>query len=218
MNTMHENMALFQKIMDLLEQHFGFNCEIVLHDLTGDYNHSIIDIRNGHITGRKLGDCGSNLGLEVLRGTVVNGDRYNYVTHTRDAKVLRTSSTYFRNDENQVIGSLCINTDITETVRYEAYLHANNNYSLMPEEKTEVFATDVRQLLEYFIMEGQQMIGVQANQMNQEQRLQFLKYLDDKGAFLITKSSERICETMGVSKAVLYSLLNKLHNSAREGE
>ena len=84
-----------KKLLDMMENHFGKNNEIVLHDLTKDYNHTIIDIRNGHITGRSIGDCGSNLGLEVLRGTVVNGDRYNYITHTKDGKVLRSSSMYF---------------------------------------------------------------------------------------------------------------------------
>ena len=149
------DVAVIKKIMDLLEKQFGRNCEVVLHDLTKDYNHTIIDIRNGHVTGRKIGDCGSNLGLEVLRGSVVNGDRYNYITHTKDGKVLRSSSVYFYNDNNKVIGSLCINLDITEELRFENYLKARNNYSLDVNEDKEVFATDVKQLLEHFISEGQ---------------------------------------------------------------
>ena len=85
MKSIDEQKELFTKILDMLEQHFGQSCEIVLHDLTREYDHTIVDIRNGHITGRKVGDCGSNLGLEVLRGTVVNGDRFNYISHTTDA-------------------------------------------------------------------------------------------------------------------------------------
>lgn len=218
MESINDAMPLFQKLMDLLEQHFGYNCEIILHDLTGDYEHTIVDIRNGQITGRKVGDCGSNLGLEVLRGTNLNGDRYNYITHTRDAKVLRSSSTYFRNSKNEVIGCLCINSDITEALRYESYLHANNNYHLDNEQKNEVFATDVRQLLEHFLLEGQRIVDKPANLMTREEQLQFLKYLDDNGAFLITKASERVCEFMGISKSMLYTLLNKLHNGKEPAE
>lgn len=211
MDNIAENRELLEKIMDLLEKHFGYNCEIILHDLTGDYNHTIVDIRNGHITGRRVGDCGSNLGLEVLRGTNVDGDRYNYVTHTRDAKVLRSSSIYFRNDENKVIGSLCINSDITESVRYEAYLHESNSCATNTEEqKTEVFATDVRQLLEHILLEGQRMIGKPAAQMSREDHMRFLQYLDENGAFLITKSNERVCEFLGISKYMLYSILDKV--------
>jgi len=201
-----------RKIMDLLEKQFGRNCEVVLHDLTKDYNHTIIDIRNGHVTGREIGDCGSNLGLEVLRGSVVNGDRYNYITHTKDGKVLRSSSLYFYNEKNKVIGSLCINLDITEELRFENYLKARNNYSLDINEDKEVFATDVKQLLEHFITEGQRIVGKPIVLMDRGEKLQFLKYLDDAGAFLITKSSERIIQLMGISKGTLYSYLEILRN------
>jgi predicted transcriptional regulator YheO len=34
---------------------FGENCEVVIHDLTEDEEHSIIYIENGHVTGRKVG-------------------------------------------------------------------------------------------------------------------------------------------------------------------
>lgn len=210
MESIEENRELLEKMMNLLEQQFGYQCEVVLHDLTGDYDHTIVDIRNGHITGRRVGDCGSNLGLEVLRGTSVDNDRFNYITHTPDAKVLRSSSIYFRNSQNKVIGSLCVNVDITESVRYESYLHAQNNYTVDPEQKSEVFASDVRQLLEHFLLEGHKQIGKPVEQMTKEDRTQFLKYLDENGAFLITKSSERVCEFLGISKYMLYSLLDKL--------
>jgi predicted transcriptional regulator YheO len=202
---------LLKKIMDLLEKQFGRNCEIVLHDLKKDYNHTIVDIRNGHVTGRKIGDCGSNLGLEVLRGSVENGDRFNYITHTKDGKVLRSSSIYFYED-SKAIGSLCINLDITEELRYENFLKAKNNYSLDINEDKEFFASDVKQLLEYFISEGQRLVGKPIVLMDRNERLQFLKYLDDAGAFLITKSSERIIQLMGISKGTLYSYLEILRN------
>ncbi len=205
---------MIKKIMDMLEMQFGSNCEVVLHDLTKDYNHTIIDIRNGHVTGRNVGDCGSNLGLEVLRGSVVdNGDRYNYITHTKDGKVLRSSSVYFYNEDNKVIGSLCVNFDITEELRFENYLKARNNYSLGASDDKEVFATDVKQLLEHFISEGQRLVGTPIVLMDRNERLQFLKYLDDAGAFLITKSSERVIQLMGISKGTFYSYLEILHNN-----
>ena len=218
MKSIDEQKELFTKILDMLEQHFGQSCEIVLHDLTREYDHTIVDIRNGHITGRKVGDCGSNLGLEVLRGTVVNGDRFNYISHTTDAKILRSSSIYFHDDQQRTIGSICINTDITESVRCEAYLHALNNYSLQTNEKPEIFATDVKQLLEHFLQEGERLVGKPAALMDKADRNQFLQYLDANGAFLITKSSERVCEFLGISRYTLYSCLEKLRRHGKNPE
>ena len=39
------------QILDLLEAHFGSSVEFVVHDLTLNYEHTIVDIRNGEITG-----------------------------------------------------------------------------------------------------------------------------------------------------------------------
>ena len=110
------------RLVDMLEQQLGKNTEIVLHDLRNGYEHTIVDIRNGNITGRKVGGTGSNLGLEVLKGTYGNGDRYSYVTKLPDGRYLRSSSLYIRDSNGNTIGCLCINTDITETLKFEQVL------------------------------------------------------------------------------------------------
>ena len=74
MKSIYDEWDFFKRLLDMLEQQLGTNTEILLHDLTKDYNHTIVDIRNGHITNRKIGDCGSNLGLRVLSGKVKDGD------------------------------------------------------------------------------------------------------------------------------------------------
>ena len=211
---MNDRLIKMADIMDVLENHLGETSEIVLHDLTKPYDQTIVDIRNGHITGRKVGDPGSNLGLEVLRGTVIDGNRYNYVTHRKDGTVLRSSSIYFYEDGN-VIGSLCINTDITEELRFENYLHVKNNSSMPDDDNPqEVFVTDVKQLLDHFFQEGQKLVGKPAVLMNKNEKLEFLRYLDNVGAFLITKSTERIIELLGISKGTLYSYLGLLHSES----
>ncbi len=216
MNSIGEQKNFLKQVMDLMEQHFGYNCEVVLHDLTGDYDKTIVDIRNGHITGRRVGDCGSNLGLEVLRGTAVDGERYNYITYTPDAKILRSSSMYMRDDSGRVVGALCVNTDITQSVKFEQHLHELNNMNLDKPGKTpEVFAKDVKQLLEFLLEEGERLVNKRAADMNKEDRVNFIAHLDKRGAFLITKSGERVCEFLGISKYTLYATLDKLRNGEK---
>ena len=57
MENVLENLEFFQQIMTLIEEHFGKKCEIVLHDFTADRDRTIVDIRNGEVTGRKIGGC-----------------------------------------------------------------------------------------------------------------------------------------------------------------
>ncbi len=207
MQSLYDELGTLQQILTLISKHFGTKCEVVLHDLTKDYNETIIDIRNGHVTNRATGGCGSNLGLEILRGSVIDGDRYNYITTTQDGRILRSSSIYIKDDEEKVIGSLCVNYDITESLQFEGFLKQLNNFDPNEDTEEEIFTSDVNNLLNHLIKKGQELIGKPASEMNKKERISFLRYLDDKGAFLITKSSEQICELLGISKFTFYNYL-----------
>lgn len=222
MRSIQDEKDFYKQLLDVLESIMSSDYEIVLHDLTLDYNHTIVDIRNGHVTNRETGGCGSNLGLEVLRGTVENGDRYNYVTHTSDGKILRSSTMFIRDDKGNVIGSLCINKDITFSVSMEEYLHKANDYPLahldnaQSKHSNEVFVSNVGELLDYFLQEGLKHVGKQACQMTREDKCQFIKYLDDKGAFIISKSGERVCEFLGISKFTFYNYLETVRKGTAD--
>jgi predicted transcriptional regulator YheO len=225
MKSIGHETQFFKRLLDMLEAHMSGNDEIVLHDLTKDYGHTIVDIRNGHITNRKIGDCGTDLGLEVLRGTVENGDRYNYVTHTRGGKVLRSSTMFLYDDDGRVIGSICINKDITESIKMEAFLRQENKYFL-PHEETEqpegelreVFFNNVGELLEYMLQSALSYVDKPVTLMDREDRQRFLKYLDDKGMFVISKSGDRVCEFLGISKFTLYNYLDAIRKNGAKLE
>lgn len=202
-----DSEEILKKVLDLLERQLGPTCEVVLHDLERPYDSTIVDIRNGHITGRKAGSCGSNLGLEVIRGTVINGDRFNYITHTSNGKTLRSSSVFFYNGKGKACACLCVNQDITDTLRMEGFLHQFNQHELLSEPVQEVFAQNVGELLSFFMAEGQKYVGKNVAEMKREDKIKFVRYLDEKGALQITRSSERICETLNISKYTLYQYL-----------
>ena len=214
MHPIHEDTVFWDRFMSMLEMQFGEQCELVLHDFTKDYSETIVDIRNGGITGRKIGDCGSNLGLEVICGTLKNGDRYNYITHTSNGKILRSSTMYLHDEEGAIVGALCINLDITQTIALENFLHKYNDFSIEKDKDQEIFATDVKSVLEFIIREAQSQVGKEPAEMNKSDKIHFLGCLDKKGAFLITRSSERVCEYLNISKFTLYNYLE----SARAAE
>lgn len=214
MISLNENWDFWQKLMDMLENQFGNKCEIILHDLTKDYEHTIVDIRNGHITGRRIGDCGSNLGLEVMRGDIKNGDRYNYIVHTPDGKILRSSTMFLYDDKGAVTGSLCINLDITQTVAMEGFLHQYNNYvpGSASQSPMETFAGNINDVLTFLMKQAGKQIGKSVEAMNRNDKIQFVQFLDTKGAFLITKASERVCEYLNISRFTLYNYLDSARN------
>ncbi|MDO5539612.1 MAG: helix-turn-helix transcriptional regulator [Eubacteriales bacterium] len=213
LNSKFFDMDFFNRLIDMLEQQLGKSSEIVLHDLRNGYEHTIADIRNGEITGRKIGGTGSNLGLEVLQGTTGHGDKYNYITKLPDGRYLRSSSLYIRDKEGEIMGCLCINTDITETLKFEQVLKDMNRCDLNSGSEDEIFVTDVNQLLECIIEKTRETIGKSPEEMTRDDKKEFVRILNDKGAFLITKSGERVQEYLGISKYTLYNYLGSGKNT-----
>ena len=52
--------------------------------------------------------------------------------------------------------------------------------------------------------------------MTREDKLKAVRYLNDTGALLITKSGQRICEVFGFSKYTLYNYLDEIKQARKE--
>lgn len=215
MESVKDELPLLASMMKGIAAQFGPNCEVVLHDLTKGYESTIVLIENGHVTNRKVGDCGSNLGLEVLRGQTDEGDRYNYITQTVDGKVLRSSSIYLKNSKNEVIGSVCINLDISELMMAENAIKSLTMHNV--EEKVdEVFVSDVSELLDHLLKECQKEIGKPVSHMTKDEKKNAIGYLDEKGAFLVKKAGDKVCSFFGISKFTLYNYLDEIRSSPKD--
>ncbi|MCL2618185.1 MAG: helix-turn-helix transcriptional regulator [Defluviitaleaceae bacterium] len=207
------------QVVNLIEHQFGHNCEVVLHDLSLPYDSTIIDIRNGHITGRRVGDCGSNLGLEVIRGTVKDGDMFNYFTTTRDGKILRSSSIYLKDGADNVRYSVCVNVDITESVKFETYLRNQNRYNIGSAESNphdeEFHARNIQELTENMFERGVNYIGKPVEEMTKNDKMRLIEFLDRKGVFMITKAGEKTCEALGITRYTFYNLLDAVRKNGK---
>ena len=54
---MVNNLNQLKQIADLIAAQFGPATEVVVHDFTGELDHTIVYIVNGHVTGRTIGDA-----------------------------------------------------------------------------------------------------------------------------------------------------------------
>lgn len=73
----------------------------------------------------------------------------------------------------------------------------------------EPITKNIGDLLEDLLRECEQFVGKPAALMTKDERIRAIGYLDRRGAFLISKSSERACEFFGISKYSFYSYLNE---------
>lgn len=210
MSGLKDNLEMYKRLLKMLAVQYGSKSEIVLHDLTNSYDSTIIEIENNQITNRKIGDCGSNLGLEILRQGYKSNkhDTYGYLTYLKDGRILRSSSMYIYNDNGEIEGCLCINTDITEMRELGAYfdelLEVENSGNPPIEE---VFVQNVGELVDFYIDKYSQQVQKDPHIMDKQEKIKAVKYFDEKGVFLISKASNKICRYLKISKATLYSYL-----------
>lgn len=215
MESVKLELEFLTSMINGIAAQFGDKCEVVLHDLTQNYDSTIVAIKNGHITGRRIGDCGSNLGLEVLRGTVKDGDRYNYLTQTKEGKILRSSSVYIKNSQGETIGAVCMNLDISDFILAENTIKSITMRNTTSDVE-EVFVKDVNELLDFLLQECQNEIGKPVTHMSKEEKLKAIQYLDNKGAFLIKKAGDKVCKFFDISKFTLYNYLDDVRTTQKD--
>ena len=188
---------------------FGPNCEVVVHDLSQHPDHTIVAIENGHVSGRKIGDGASTVVLERMEHQDREArDHLSYLTRTPDGKVLKSSTIYIRNSRGKVTAILAINFDISALMMAAGavrdFISVQEPQQAEPEK-----IVNINDVLDELIQQSVALVGKPAALMNKEDKIRALRFLNDNGAFLVTRSSEKIAKYFGISKYTLYSYLDK---------
>ena len=188
--------------------HYGKSCEVAIHDLTVENaaDSSIIYIENGEVTGRKVGDGASAVVLEELSQAEQNReDRIGYFTKTSDGKVLKSTTVYIRDEKGRATAIFSINHNITALSVAAASLTELTAPATACE--PERITPHVGELLDELLWKSTELIGKPVSLMNKDDKQRAIRYLNSKGALLITKSGDKIAKYFGISKFTLYSYL-----------
>ncbi len=208
---MISRLDMLKQIAAGLAAQFGKDCEIVVHDLTNDsLEHTIVHIENGGLTGRRIGDGPSGAVLNALRhqGEPLK-DKLAYLTRTENGRILKSSTIYIHDDSGKPCYIFSINYDITALLALENSVHA-----LISCEEPQnsgspnVITHDVNKLLDELIEQSVALVGVPVPLMTKEEKIKAINFLNDAGAFLITKSGDRVAKYFDISKYTLYSYVD----------
>ena len=216
MENIKEILPVLNELIEGLAEHFGSKCEFVIHDYESSDIHTIVGITNGQVTNRKIGDHVTGIGLRIMQGTEIDDDSkkgiFNYLTQTKDGKLLKSSTIYMRNSDNKVVGSICVNYDITEIQTAKSALDEFLNTS----EKQNLYQADltvgdgIDDLLIRMINDSIASVGVPVVQMDKKDKLEGVRILRDRGAFKIQRAVDVIAQYYNVSKFTIYNYLNEL--------
>lgn len=190
---------------------FGSNCEVVVHDLeSDDPNSTIIAIENGHVSGRKLGDGPSNVVLRTLNTTSGKPkDHLAYRTRTEDGRELRSSTVFFSDESGKPTAIFAINYDSTPLLAMQSMIRDLTTPNDPSPDEPQVIPHNVNDLLDELIEESVRIVGKPVALMTREDKVKAIGFLNESGAFLITKSGQKVCTYFGISKYTLYSYMDE---------
>lgn len=207
-------LELLKQIAHGLAAQFGNDCEVVIHDLSkNSVEDSIVYIENGQVTGRAVGEGLSGVVLKAIQHPdTPMTDHLAYLSKTASGHILRCSTLYINDDSGKPHYILSINYDITNLLALENSIHYLTG--TQPKETDSSSAEpgtvpiDVNSLLDELINQADLSVGVPAPLMNREEKIRAIQFLNEAGAFLITKAGDRIAEHFGISKYTLYNYVN----------
>ena len=214
---MEQILHFLKQLAHGLAAQFGNSCEVVIHDLTKkDLDKSIVYIENGHVTNRHTGDGPSGIVLETLRSDPGKlKDKLAYLTRTDDGRILKSSTLYIRNEEGKIIYIFSMNYDITTLLAAENSIRGlvQTEPEDSPGEDTsdspQRITHNVTELLDLLIEQAIARVGKPVAMMNKDDKVAVVQYLNNAGAFLITKSGDKVSSLLGISKFTLYSYMDK---------
>lgn len=209
---MENALEMMKQLADGIAKQFGQNCEVVIHSLSGDLEHSIVYIVNGHVTNRQVGSGTSKIVLETIhKEPALINDKLAYLTRTPEGRILKSSSMYIKDEYQKIRYIFSINYDITELIMLERSLKDLVSTETSQEENSqpEQIVNNVNDLLDNLIVQTEAIVGKPVALMNKDDKLKAIQFLNDTGAFLITRSGDKISEYFGISKFTLYSYINE---------
>ncbi|MDO4543915.1 MAG: helix-turn-helix transcriptional regulator [Clostridia bacterium] len=212
------DFTVYKRMAKAIAEQFGENCEVVVHDLSGgDHEKTIVAIENGHVTHRHLGDGPSRIVLEALqqKDSSLLEDSAGYLMKTHDGRILKSSTIYIRDEANEVVGIFAINYDITEMLMAEKAIESLLNHKIEPK-IPERIPQNVNDLLDDLIEQSVAMVGKPVALMNKEDKMKAIRFLNTHGAFLVTRSGDKVSKYFGISKYTLYSYIDVKSENGKE--
>lgn len=206
---MHKLLKSLIPVAETIGKTFGKSCEIVLHDLTTPEN-SVVYVINGVVTGRHEGQAFDHLLKFVLLNKNFQNDYVaNYFVETENGKKIKSSSALIRDERGKVIGMLCINIDLTITNLLREEL---NTFLPVGSENSVSFGTEISLDQNVTLIVDGLIDNIICDHKKRgptkQDNLEIIRFMDEKGIFLVKGAIDKVAACMGLSKVTIYGYLD----------
>ncbi|CFQ35415.1 helix-turn-helix transcriptional regulator [Yersinia bercovieri] len=198
-------LSRYQPIADAIATLFYPYAEVAIHDVASQ---SLIYIANNY-SQRELGEDSNLSDLQFDQHSQVIGP---YQKRNWDGRQLRSISTVLRDDQEQPIGLLCINLDITVFESAKAALDMFlSGHQLQPQPDV-LFQDDWQERINTYIHNWLQQQQLTLATLNSVSRRMLIEALYQQGAFNGKNAAGYVAKILGIGRATVYNQLKNIKN------
>jgi predicted transcriptional regulator YheO len=207
-------------VVDLLGAMVGDHIEVVLHDLTRPES-SILQIANGHVTGRQVGGpvlAGprNDKGLAILGDAMLMAELpghvpvFPYPTQSRDGRSLTSATVLFRDALGQAFASLCLNADFADIEAARSILARLLPRERAQVEQTQVEAPEMEGLMHEIIEASVRRYRKPVHRMSKDEKTAAVEMMLERGLFIVKGGVEKAAAALGVTRFSVYNYLDAI--------
>ena len=204
-------LAQYIPLAHMIAQTIGDDCEVVLHDLENPQQ-SVVYIVNNRVTGRQVGQSFDHLVPQVILSKKLDHDIVtNYYFHTADGRLIKSSTALLKDFGGKVVGALCINIDttkISQQIEWLQSLMPGAEETAAPAEVSQEELTHVSEIVTDLI---DKIIGNKdMARLRREEKLELIRFMDQRGIFLLKGAVDQVGSRMGISRVTVYSYIDEV--------
>lgn len=211
-----DNLEEVFPLAEFIADSFGPMAEIVVHDITHPEN-SIVFIRNGQLSGRSLGDGITDQTLQLAMRA--DQDGADFVSDYRGRRLnkheFRVSSYLIRNQEQTVIGLLCISINITGLQQAAHVLQTlssidSDDVQISTETSRRHVSEEPAENIRRITRDEVRQFNIPMDKLTKQDRLDIIRNIKDQGIFLIKGAVGIVAPELKISIPTLYRYLQAL--------
>lgn len=213
----HLKVKQFIAIAEFLHAALGSEYEIILHDFSYN-NHEILYMVNNNISGRTKEDYTKESLNDILQDADTSSSNFHInskgIVHNN--KVIKHSSFFIKNNDNNLIGMLCVNFDGSKYVHLAKKILQLTNMENASIESEKLHTYDfqnnlvsdvVSDIANSIIDEALDYSEIPVDLLSQDEKIDIIRELNTKEVFLMKGSVTNAANRLGVSKATIYRYL-----------
>ncbi len=205
-----------EAIAESVSAALGESFEIILYDLT-QAQQPVLRVLGKNISGLTKGDSGKDENFNSVYAQCKKESRiFKSEKKIINGREMRSTIIFFVDDARNAGVALKINFDLSVVSLMEGFLKECGILDSGKGRQTDASSIDVRNILPSLLKQGIQATGKEVAEMSREDKLGVVRFLDDRGAFLLRNSIEDAAKALDITRFTVYNYLDEIRKARDE--